>query len=357
MNVLYLGHYREQSGFGYSSKRIAHALSLDEKVNLSIRSIYLQTDFLDRGIDPKLLELEKNKSDRYHCVIQDTLPDFYEYNSGFGKNIAIVRIATRHLSHTGWIEKINMMDEIWVGSFFVEKVLRESGVHRKIKVTPEPFNITTIENQIAPKQDDEFYFYSMSSFDAKDNLLGLLIAYLSEFSINDNARLIIKLDNNNEQMIKNTINNAYEISRKNKNNTKEPIFILGHIDEHKKNELHNNADCYVDVSFCSYNAASCIEAMLYNNVCICTEKTANACFVTVNNGLNVKSVESEVISNHMYGSSNVFTINETWRKPDLIDIKNKMRQAYDLNQEEKTYKLHHIDKSIFDANNFSRYLK
>jgi hypothetical protein len=356
MNILYLGHYREKNSFGYASLRYIEALNNIANVNLSIRPIYLTIDNYVTNLDKDLLSLENNKQYNYDCVIQDTLPEFYEYNNRFGKNICVPKIATRNLSHTGWIEKINMMDEVWVNSFYGEKILRESGVFKKIKVIPEPFNLKRIDEETNHSDENEFNFYSFSSLNHKDGLLELLIAYLSEFSNKESARLIIKIDSAEEGAVKNIVNNAYEISRKTPKDTIEPIIILGHIDHTKKVDLHNNCHCYIDTSKCSHGGAACVEALLYGNSVICVDKTAPACYITQNNGFNIKSIEENVISNNIFGLNNVFTQHEVWYKPIVSDIRAKMRSAFQLTEQEKQRKMSSVDRNIFDNSKFHTYL-
>ena len=158
MNVLYLGHYRENSSIGYSSKRYIHAINDIDYINLSVRPLYLQKN-VSSNIPPHILTCEQNRSDYYDMVIQDTFPEYYEYNGSFGKNICMPKIISRNLQHTGWIDKINMMDEVWVNSYFAEKSLRESGVDKLIKVIPEPFDLN-IETSEKNESDKEFNFYS-----------------------------------------------------------------------------------------------------------------------------------------------------------------------------------------------------
>lgn len=353
MNILYLGHYREDSSLGYSSRRYISALQHIKNIKLSVRPLYLQTKTFN--IQGKILEDEVNKTDHYDAVIQDTLPDYYEYNARFGVNICVPKIISRNLNHTGWIEKINMMDEVWVNSYFAEKSLRESGVVRMIKVLPEPFDIN-VKTKNKLDTDREFNFYTISSSDDKDSLISLLVAYMTEFDKEDNTRLIIKTSGHDETEIKNLMHNAYRITKKSSENVNEPIVVVGDIEDHKLHELLNNCDCYIDVSKGSYTTASCIEALIHKKLCIVTNGTANSSYVTKDSGFLIDSNTENILSACKYSTHNISNIYETWNNPNIQCIRSQMRQAMSLSASEKQKKINSIDTSIFDNTKFSRYI-
>jgi len=355
VNILYIGHYRENSSFGYASRKYVEALHF-ANVELSIRPIYLQRQEIYKEVPDFYHQLENNKSDSYDILIQDTIPQFYEYNKNFGKNICVPKIETRSLSHTGWIERINMMDEVWVNSFFSQKSLQESGVTKTIKVAPIPFNLDQISNNIADKVDKEFNFYTITSMLQKDNLLKLLTAYFLEFNNNDNVRLIVKLKEKVETSIRNIITQAYNISRKSVNKINEPIIINGHINEQQMIDLHNNSDCYIDASSSSYAGMGCVQAALYGNQCICTNGTAPSSFISNNSGFNIASSLVDVISEPVYGINNIYTNQEKWYDISIQSLRQQMRAAYQTDKREKEQKLKNFNKNIFDHKQFKHYI-
>ena len=349
MNIIYLGHYREDSSLGYSSRRYVSALQHTENINLCIRPLYLQTKIYP--VTEDIVQLEEHSCDFYDAVIQDTQPDYYEYNAAYGKNICVPKIISRNLKHTGWIEKINIMDEVWVNSYFAEKSLRESGVKKLIKVIPEPFDIN-IESTSKLDTDKEFNFYTLSSSFEKDNLISLLIAYIAEF---DKTK-VIDNDDGDESEIKKLMYNAYRIVKKNSDNINEPIIILGDLEKQKIDELLNNCDCYVDVSKGSYTTSSCVEALIHKKICIVTEGTAVSSYITKNNGFLIDSKAENILSDCKYSTHNISNIYEYWNSPTIQSIRSNMRQAHQLSALEKQDKTNSIDINIFDNTKFSRYI-
>tara|TARA_R100000005_G_C4981635_1_gene191241 strand:- start:57 stop:1121 length:1065 start_codon:yes stop_codon:yes gene_type:complete len=354
VNVLYLGHYRENSSIGYSSKRYIHAINNIDYINLSVRPLYLQKN-VSSNIPPHILTCEQNSSDYYDMVIQDTFPEYYEYNGSFGKNICMPKIISRNLQHTGWIDKINMMDEVWVNSYFAEKSLRESGVDKLIKVIPEPFDLN-IETSEKSESDKEFNFYSISSLEDKDNLLSLMIAYITEFDKTEGVRLIIKTQECKEEEIKKLLNRAYGISKKSSADVNEPVIIVGFVEEEKMQELMNNTDCYIDVSSGSYSTASCVEALINKKITACVEGTSCSSYISNTNGFIIKGDTRSILSDNKYSTHKISSIYEQYQIPHIDSIRSIMRNAYELTDQEKQSKIDNINTKIFDHKEFSRYM-
>jgi hypothetical protein len=140
-NILYIGPYKQQNGLGKSSKRLVDALATNNNINLAIRPVFYTTSKYYDGLDNPYTEFEENSFKYYDAVIQHGLPDMFEYNRKFGKNIGIVEIETRNLSHSGWIEKINLLDQVMVNSVFSASSLLDSGVNIPVDIIPEPYDL------------------------------------------------------------------------------------------------------------------------------------------------------------------------------------------------------------------------
>ena len=201
-NIFYLGPYKENSGLGRSSRRLIDCLNSSSNINLSIRPVYFsQNTVFDPSEDRHLVftENEENFSPNYDCIIQHGHPEMFEYHQKFGKNIGLVEIETMDLSHTGWIEKINLLDEVVVGSLFAAQSLYDSGVSIDIKIIPEPFNIEKFHKQYdnfffnaAGYENKPFVFYTIGQYSEKKNIKSIIVAFLLEFEKEENVKLFIK---------------------------------------------------------------------------------------------------------------------------------------------------------------------
>jgi hypothetical protein len=351
MNILYIGHYRENNGLGYSSRRVISSLQNIPDTNLSIRPLFLQNSNLYTSEEIK--KLEYIKYDNYDVVIQHTLPDFLEFNRHFGKNIAITEIETKNLSHTGWIEKLNMMDMVWVGSYFSKLSLTESGIRVPVVVVPEPYNRSI---NFKSDQNNTFKFYTIGNFTDKKNIENILMAFFLEFNKQDDVELILKIKNIKEKYINKLINQIYKILRISPNNRHVPVIINEELNNEHMDNLHRSCDCYLDLARGSSNGSCSIEAMLHGNIAISTDNIGSVSYVNKNNGFIVDSRLIKVKSQPQYGIDNIYTVHESWYDPDMDAMRSAMRQASELSLSDINSKLKAFNTNILTNNNIKRNL-
>jgi len=85
MKVLYIGHYKEASG--WSNAAINNILSIaSNNVDIACRNIKLTNT--ESQIDTRILNLEKNNLDNIDYCIQHVLPHHLVSTKKFKKNIA-----------------------------------------------------------------------------------------------------------------------------------------------------------------------------------------------------------------------------------------------------------------------------
>jgi hypothetical protein len=137
-NVLFIGPYRQNDGWGEAAKQYIRAL-IQSKCNLTIKPVYMSMNTGPIPLD--LLEYEDNKQDHYDVVIQNVLPHLLDYNGEFGKNIALIYTETSNW-HNGWRSRLNNMDEVWVPSKADCNNLHVSGVDTKAVEMPIPIDVS-----------------------------------------------------------------------------------------------------------------------------------------------------------------------------------------------------------------------
>lgn len=365
-NILYIGPYKEHSGLGRSARRYINALGSDIQTNLSIRPVYFTKNIditNDNNID--FAEYEENSSTSYDAVIQHGYPDMFVYNAKFGKNIGIVDIETIRLEHTGWIERINLLDEVIVQSSFSKEALLGSGVKIPIKILPEPFDIPKYHKHLYPtffeeiQKTDAFIFYFIGNHTDKNNIRGIITAFFMEFNIYDNARLIIKTNMNNtnysdaEQVLTYDIDIIEKALRISKDNVIAPQILIGNMSDSDILRLHSSCHCYINAVKAESLSSSCIEAALLGNIPIVTEGIGSNTYINNTNGLVVESTMTNVWSSSYY-IENVFTIYEKWHEPYIDSIRKQMRKAYEMTEQEKQVKRNNFDKKIFSYDHFNK---
>jgi glycosyltransferase involved in cell wall biosynthesis len=347
-NILYIGPYKENNGLGRSSRRFVNALIADSNINLSLRPV-----FFTSKLDTENLifnEFENNRQPHYDCLIQHGFPEMFIYDSRFGKNIGIAQIETKQLYHSRYIENINLLDKIIVGSLFSAESLLESGVNIETKIIPEPYNIIEFEENYENffhNKDDNFIFYTIGQYTEKKNLKGIILAFLLEFSIEDNVELFIKTGSHHipqhslEEMIKAEIEQIRGVIRRRAHNCA-PINILsGHLSDKDMIRLHQSGDCYIDAVRADGNGACAIEALLNNKPVISTKDVGSSSYIDDNNGFLIDSLPTNVFSTDIH-NDHTFTIYETWHEPNISSLREQMRNA--LNNK----LLVQTDKELFD---------
>jgi len=357
-NILYIGPYRENNGLGRSARRWLNCLISDKNNQVCSRPIYLTQNTTFHAEDtPDFTNLEKLSCSYYDYIIQHGNPDMFVYDKRFGKNVGIVEIETSNISHSGWIEKINMLDEIVVGSSVSQRSLHDSGVNIPIKVIPEPYGLYDYDNKTNffgqnQSYQDAYIFYTIGQYFEKKNIPAIILAFLLEFDETDNVRLFVKTgdyytDNKNlESIIKHEINNIHKAVKRHPINDNKIDILCGLLTDNDIYRLHQSCHCYVNAVKSDANGACAIEANMLNNRVINTSGIGSCDYIDRVNGLLVDSVETSVYSRDFY-SHKTFTIYEQWREPNIHSIRHCMRTAYENNNKTDCIRL---DNNIFSYN-------
>jgi glycosyltransferase involved in cell wall biosynthesis len=362
-NILYIGPYKENTGLGRSARRYIDALGYNLDINLSIRPIYF-TKNLDHinesGKDYN--EFEENCSKSYDMVIQHGYAHSFVYMYEFGENICIPEINTYNIGHTGWTDRVNMMDTVIVPSRWVENSLKQSGCETKMKMIPEPFDIKRYDNfesrPIFDGQNDSFVFYYIANYNEINNILALITAFYLEFEKHDDVSLVIKTNQlgqpdlqEAQNFIKYEIQKLQKALRVKDQNINKPHILIGNYREDYIMNLHSQADCYVNTCKCEGFGAASIESMLFDNLTIVNQASGPNTYINRDNGFEIKSILSNIYSTEYYFEYEN-TIYEMWREPLLNSIKQQMRKAYETDEYVKAQKLSKFNKNIFTADYF-----
>ena len=354
-NILYVGPYKENNGYGRSSRRVIDSLINDSNINLSIRPIYF-TSKIYNELSNKYDDFEENRQGHYDCIIQHGYPESFHYDGRFGKNIGIAQIETRKLIHSKYIDNINLLDKIVVGSLFSAESLLESGIRTETKIVPEPYDLTSFSKETAEffenKIPGSFIFYTIGQYTDKKNIKGIILAFLLEFNTEDNVELFIKTDSYHlpsttlEELISADIEEIKGVIRRNSSNCPKISVLAGYLEDKDIIRLHKSCDCYVDAARADGNGCCAIEAMLCDNQVISTNGIASSNFI-IHNGFVIDSTNNNIFSTDIH-SDHSFTIHELWYEPNIDSLREKMREAYN---NKSTI---HNDKELFSNSAISQ---
>lgn len=345
MNVLFVGPYRQQDGWGLATQSYIRALA-SKKHNLTTRPVFLGSP--SNVIADDILAYENSLYDSYDVVIQKTLPHGLFYNKKFKKNIGLFVLETNYISNSSCLFNINQMDEIWVPSKQEQKCLLKSGVIKPVKVVSQPLDVDFINNNREHTLDlhslvkKTFKFYFIGEYVERKNIQDLVTAFHLAFDMTQSVSLIIKTNISGMSVVDSqkiiekdieTIKKQLNISKK----YKQEIVITDRLSDKDIIGLHNSCDCFVMPSYGEAFCRPAAEALVLGKTPIVTDNTGMIDYVNHDNGFIVQSHRTPVVINQRTLSVDydIYNANEYWYRVNMYDLIEKMRSAYAMNKTEQ----------------------
>lgn len=335
MKILFVGPYRQNDGWGNAAQGYLRALQLTGH-DIVARPIYLngqktfseQTEF-DR--------LEAKTADYYDVIIQNTLPSYY-VKYGTGKNIGLSFFEST-IAYTPWVEPINLMDEIWVTSFFEKTQLEKSGITTSIKQVKIPFDTTKYNSEahFAPldRFKHEFKFYFVGEFITRKNLRDLIIAFHTEFDVNEPVRLVIKtsLTGQSSDVVFDRVARMISETKmslgihQREQHYKQELVFTDFLSDEDLLGLHNDCQCLVVPSSGEAFCMPIVDALMSKSIVISN----------LNSGMPFHYQQNQLAAHSRLVPAiapdrplpYLYTSKDYWYKINVDDLRKKMRQAYD----------------------------
>lgn len=335
MKTLYIGHYRE--GTGWSQSAINHILALDSAgVDVVCRNFQLSNQTSE--IPDRIEELQKKDLKNIDYCIQNVLPNHLAGSTKFKKNIAFFPFETRINKDHLWVDYFNLVDELWVPSTCNQKMLDAINIKSRV-VLP------AVENKPSDQKINlgasKFKFYSIVSEWKKQNVEGLLRSYFSEFSLTDNVCLvlIVNSDGLSPQERSSRYSELIENVKKSSNIHTRPeyypaiLLVTQDLDKKGLHALHFSCDCYVDVGHGCIWDDRVFSSLVNGSHAICS-KNGIVEDIAKENGDIISLVSGDFSPCDQEGSepSALFTAREDWFIPSGSEIKSKMREAVGKNK-------------------------
>jgi glycosyltransferase involved in cell wall biosynthesis len=341
MNVLFVGPYRQQDGWGLASQSYIRAIA-SQTSNITTRPVFLAGGDAS-PIDSDLLGYENSIYENYDIVIQKTLPHCLFYDRRFKKNIGLFVLETNNISNSTSIASINRMDEIWVPSNQEQKCLIKSGITKPIKVISQPLDTNFIAQNKDHKLDfnhilnKSFKFYFIGEYTERKNIKDLIIAFHLAFDISQPVTLVLKTSisgmSSNESY--KTIEKDIDSIKKQLNISsryKKEILVTEKLSYKDLIGLHNSCDCLVMPSYGEAFCRPAAEALCLGKMPIVTDNTGMVDFINNDNGFVVQSSKVPVVVSKRTLSEDfdIYNAQEYWYKVQIYDLIDKMRTAYSL---------------------------
>ena len=196
MKILYIGTYKEPSGWGEASR--IDLLALSKQFDVVARPIVYSG-----GVNhPELEKLESKSTDGVTQVFQYCLPTEYDMY-GRMTHLGYCEIESNDITYSKWPEHFHKIAQLFVPNTDALKLKSNSKV--PINYLPHAVN-TNKYNKEYPiskikEADGTFKFLCVAEAIPRKNLEGLIEAFYTEFDPNEPVSLIIKTNRNIDKMI------------------------------------------------------------------------------------------------------------------------------------------------------------
>jgi len=207
----------------------------------------------------KVKHLEDKSTDDVDVVIQHVLPHQFEFKGGV-KNIGLFDWETTNFLRSNWSHCCNMLDEIWVPSIQNVAAVKKSGVSLPVKILPcscdtERFD-KEYESLKIPRTDGKCVFYTIGEMTRRKNIIAIIRAFYSAFSVRDDVVLVIKtnLPGKTSEEATNILKSTIDDIKKSmhiymRHNYYPPVIcITNPVSEQQICELHRTGDVFVSAS-------------------------------------------------------------------------------------------------------------
>ncbi len=337
MKVLYIGYYRD--GTGWANAAQGYIMALDA-AGITVVPRCIELNGRSVSIPKRIEELENLDASDCDCVIQHVLPHHMDFNGNFEKNIALYVTETDHCRNTSWPERINLMDESWVpNSFMANECAEKSGILNDHYIVPHAFDMQKYQKEYKkitiPELQNKFVFYYVGEMNRRKNIGAILKAFHLEFEINEDVGLLLKTHipgataTESERAIQALSAKVKEGLKlyPDVNSYHQELFICDYLDDEDIMRIHATFDCFVSGTLGEAWGIPIFDAMAMGKTPICTNTGGPRDFL--GDGGYLVDSRQEPCFGMVEGFPDLYVGNEHWDTPDINQIRMAMRSAYE----------------------------
>lgn len=339
MKILYIGHYKEGSGWSKAAIDLIlsmHSVGLD----ITCRNIKLTNN--NPKVDPVILELENKPLSNIDICIQHVLPHHMVGTQKFKKNIAYFVGESNTTVYNPWFICLQNMDEVWVPNKNLMDNLVNDGLNKKIRVVHHACDTSNKIDQNAKlvfPNNNNFKFYYIGELNDRKNVETIIRSFHSEFANFEPVSLVLKIKKygTSPSELRTYCENICTSIKtemrmyKDINSYHKELIIAEDVDDKLIEVLHNSCDCFVAPSHGEGWSIPAFDAMKYGKTPICSNEGGPREFIDINNkntGTLINGIYS--ICNHSDPAfMDIFTGRENWFVPSEYEIKKAMRFYYE----------------------------
>ena len=353
MKVLYLGYYRD--GTGWAKAAQDYILALDS-AGVEVVPRFIKLNNQNHKIPERIDELESQNDKNCNIVIQHLLPHHMEYNGLFEKNIALYVTETDNCKKTCWPEKINLMDEAWVpNKFMATEARHKNNIIIPHFVVPHACDVTKYQKEYKkieiPELEQKFVFYYIGEVNKRKNIGIFLKAFHCEFGTDEDVGVFIKghIPGRSEEQSYNHIAQMCESVKEGlkiypeRELYHQEVILSKYLSEDEIMGIHSSFDCLVSSSFGEAWGIPIFDAMAMGKTPISTNTGGPRDFIN-GGGRLVKSRQEPCFGmNETF--KDLYTGKELWDSPDINDLQKAMRAAFQNKEENKKMRESGIENS------------
>ena len=342
MKTAYLSVYRDGTGYGHAAENLIECLHY---ANIDVVPLWTTLSSMPSDTTELIEGLESKDLDNVDVVIQQILPENFCRIEGI-KNVGLFFCETTHFKGSNWQYSCNLMDEIWVSTEEQKMACQDSGVNIPIRVIDIPYNFNKYDKEYKdiefPGFDNTFKFYTISDISYRKNVLGLITAYYTEFSKNDNVSLILRCYINGkdpqetEEYLTGSINQLKQEIKKDLNSYPPILFIWDRVSDEDITRLHQTCDCFAIASRGEGECIPAFEAGAMNNWVVAPGWNGPKKIFENTGQLIIHDIIEKPVIGMGDSLSHLYNFDETWYECSLSDVSRKMREAYESQSRPKS---------------------
>lgn len=340
MKILYIGHYKE--GSGWSKAAIDLILAMDSVgIDVTCRNIKLTSK--NAEIPNRVLQLENKPLVGIDVCIQHVLPHHIVGTSKFKKNIACYIGESNTLKYNNWLSNLKLVDEIWLpNQTLISNFIKDGINSASLKYIPYAFDLSRYRNKTTNRVDfgpknSTFKFYYIADLNERKNIESVIKCFHSEFHRYEPVSLVLKIKKFgiNPIELRKHISNICDSIKKTLRiypsieDYHKEIIIADEMSEKEIDILHHSCDCLVNTTHGEGWSIPAFDAMCFGKTPICGNEGGPKEFIKdIDCGKLISGVRG-ICEHSDPAFPNIFTGRESWFIPDEEEIKSAMRYYYE----------------------------